>query len=187
MWWLGRDTATVSLAVVSASVGVSGAATLAGEGEVGGQDTGFLQMGDDDVGAGAGGGVAGTGTFIASAQPSIFENDDGTLVKVIRGRKKGQGRVDTDVMHRRVSSWGLEKPPKSRHPAWKYFQMVECLNANTKGNIPSHKEIRAKMERLRVDLQDTRQCKFVHAPYTVPQCGCVHVCVASVCTCVCEV
>jgi hypothetical protein len=40
----------------------------------------------------------------------------------MRGKKKGMGRVDADVMHRRVASWGLEKPPKSRHPAWKYFQ-----------------------------------------------------------------
>ena len=91
--------ATVSLAVVSASVGVSVVVTAAGGGEVGGQDTGLLEMVNDDVGASAGGGVAGTGTFIASAQPSILKDDNSTLVKVIWGRKKGPGRVDKDVVH----------------------------------------------------------------------------------------
>jgi hypothetical protein len=50
-------------------------------------------------------------------------------------------------------------------------RMVECLNANTKGNIPSHKEIRAKMERLRVDLQDKLGTLLLHQWVTISSDG----------------
>ena len=50
-------------------------------------------------------------------------------------------------------------------------RMVECLNVNTKGNIPSHKELRSKMERLRVDLQDKLGTLLLHQWVTISSDG----------------